>query len=162
MINYFYTLLFGFVFISCNKNSSNCDSLDNLPSISCASVDVSSSTNGFTVNYHPDGVTKESEGNYTNGTQDGFWKFYYTNGNLFKEGNFINKKLNGFWKLNFSNGNIDEQGNYNDCERNGFWKFHYDNNNNSVKKEGNFTEGIKTGTWKYYNEDGSISEEKDC
>ena len=164
MIKYFSISLLFFVIVSCNKNNEEftCDTEGDSPSISCNGVNADSSVNGFTVNYHPDGVTKKSEGNYTSGIQNGFWKFYTLSGSLSMEGNYTSGKVDGFWKLFFSNGNLNEEGSYTNCVRNGFWKFHYNNSTNSVQKEGHYTNGKKSGNWKYYNSDGSIQKQGDC
>lgn len=163
MIKYVYFILFSSLIFSCNKKDEfACDTESDSPAVNCNSTNVSSSTNGFKVNYYPDGTTKKSEGNYSSGVQQGFWKFYYQNSNLLKEGNFTSGKIKGFWKLYFENGNINEEGNYDNCIRNGFWKFYYDNANNSVRKEGEYKNGVKSGNWVYYNPDGSILKQGNC
>lgn len=93
-----------------------------------------------------------AEGNVDTGVPNGFWKFYFPNGRLWKEGNYTNGRINGFWKLYYENGNLREEGHYLDCERNGFWKIYSKEKNNQVQGEGNFDRGKPVGTWKNYSE----------
>lgn len=82
-----------------------------------------------------------AEGNVDAGVPNGFWKFYFPDGTLWKEGNYTNGRLQGFWKLYYENGNLREEGHYEDCLRNGFWKVYSESKQYEVLFEGNFDLG---------------------
>lgn len=153
--------LLSIVIISCKKNKV-CSSEIPSENISCESINMGANVNGFIVNYYSGSATKESEGNYTDGVQTGFWKFYSSNGSLLKEINFENGKIKGFAKKYFENGNLEMEGNYTNCKRNGFWKFYHNDTDNLVYLEGNFENGIKSGDWKEYDNEGKLTKESKC
>lgn len=158
-----FTIALFALFLSCKKEQKiQCTKEIDPAAIQCYSKNVNDSINGFIINYHADGKTKESEGNYENGVQKGFWKFYYQNGNILKEGNFANGKITGFWKLYYDNGLTKEEGDYQDCQRDGLWRFYYNDISRQIESEGSYEHGIKEGRWKYYDQNGKLVEEKDC
>jgi antitoxin component YwqK of YwqJK toxin-antitoxin module len=48
------------------------------------------------------------KGVYINGLKDGYWEFYYLNGNLMYKGYFINGKFSGY-REEYNGGNIIEK-----------------------------------------------------
>lgn len=82
-----------------------------------------------------------AEGNVDAGVPNGFWKYYFPDGKLWKEGNYTNGRLQGFWKLYYENGNLREEGHYEDCQRNGFWKIYSREDEHELRFEGNFLQG---------------------
>lgn len=77
-----------------------------------------------------------AEGNVDDGTPNGFWKYYFSNGELWKEGNYTTGRLHGFWKVYYENGNLREEGHYENCQPNGFWKAYSKLEQNTVIFEG--------------------------
>ncbi len=150
------------VMISCKKNQNACSTEVPAVDIACESVNIGSNVNGFIVNYHPNSTIKESEGNYTNGVQVGFWKFYYQNGNLLKEVSFENGKVDGFAKKYYENGNLASEGNFESCVKHGFWKFYHNDTKNLVYLEGEYTNNEQTGEWKRYDADGKLEQQSNC
>ena len=88
--------------------------------------------------------------NWKNGDHDnGPWKEYFSNGQIFKEGNIVNGKRNGPWKEYFSNGQLESSGNLNDGNKDGLWKF-YSNKSEYPVYEINYKKGKLHGPWKFF------------
>jgi len=64
----------------------------------------------------------------------------------------------GYWRYYYSKGNIKSEGNYNKNRRVGIWKYYYKNKN--LEQEGLFKRGLPNGLWKYYFETGNIKREE--
>ncbi|MCT4582930.1 MAG: hypothetical protein N4A35_16070 [Flavobacteriales bacterium] len=155
-------IIFNFQLSSCKKKESACSTDVPTVNIACEGVNMGANVNGFIVNYYPNTTQKESEGNYTNGVQVGFWKFYYENGNLLKEVSFENGKVDGFAKKYFENGNLASEGNFENCVKHGFWKFYHNDTKNLVFLEGEYTNDEQTGEWKRYDKDGKLEKQSTC
>lgn len=162
LILYSKVALLIILLVSCKKNKDACETEVPTIDIACESVNMGANVNGFIVNYYSNSTIKESEGNYTNGEQVGFWKFYYQNGNLLKEVSFENGKVDGFAKKYFENGNLAAEGNFESCVKHGFWKFYHNDTKNLVYLEGEFTNDSQTGDWKRYDSDGKLEKESTC
>ena len=111
--------------------------------------------NGYQTYYYPNSNTISSQGNYQNGAPSGYWKQYYTNGNLMKEGNYSNGQLSGNWTFYYSSGIKKEEGNYQNNIKSGTWTYYYENGIKS--SQGNYVNGNKEGQWSYYNIDGTLN-----
>jgi len=66
----------------------------------------------------------KSEGHFSNGIKNGFWKYYFNNGNVKKEGNYSNNIKDGFWKTYHDNGKVESEGHYTNNKPYGFWKYY--------------------------------------
>lgn len=149
---------------SCNKSTQDtCGNLTiSTAQVACDAPTFNSSLNGFQVINYPGTSNKQYEGNLVNGIPDGFWKVYFTNGDISMEGNYTNGQLDGFWKVYYTNGNIREEGNYLNCERSGFWKYYHSQTNNAVQYEGDYQNGSPNGSWKEYTIQGEQIKEYSC
>ncbi|WP_299189887.1 hypothetical protein [uncultured Aquimarina sp.] len=124
-ILYLFLLLLIF---SCNKRESNV-TIKNI----CDEEVITTTKNGYTKNYYPNSINLESLGHYNNGIKQGFWKYFYRNGNVKIEGHYQNGKKQGYWKEYHTNGNVKSEGHIDNCKPSGYWKF-YDKNNNTIKE----------------------------
>ena len=70
-----------------------------------------------------------STGNYSDGKQTGYWKYFYPNGRIHRKGKFINDKAHGFWYYYFDNGQLMGKGDIINDEQNKVWKWFYNNGN---------------------------------
>lgn len=111
--------------------------------------------NGYTTYYYPNSRTISSQGNYQNGSPSGYWKQYYSNGNLMKEGNYSNGQLSGNWIFYYPSGIKKEEGNYQNNIKSGNWTYYYENG--KISSQGNYSNGNKQGQWSYYNTDGTLN-----
>src|SRR5690554_2876543 len=94
-----------------------------------------------------------SEGSYTNGLENGEWKYYYPDGVLKEKSFYKLGRLDGEVITYYFNGKVKEQG-YFDWDRQDslFTGFYL---SGDKKEEGNFNRGYKTGLWKYWYPDGA-------
>ena len=72
-------------------------------SIKHSSIESNLSLDNYKIYYYDNG-NKESEGNYTKGIKNGFFKYYRENGKKKSEGYFKNDMKNGIWKEWYENG----------------------------------------------------------
>lgn len=82
---------------------------------------------------------------------------YYKNGNIQMSGTYVNKKgtlKEGFFKYFFENGNLKSEGNYLKNEQNGKWKNYLENG--TLDSEGEYLKGKKNGDWIWHSENGKI------
>jgi TonB family protein len=82
---------------------------------------------------------------------------YYKNGNIQMTGIYTNKKgtlREGFFKYFFENGNVKSEGNYIKNEHNGNWKNYLENG--TLDSEGEYVKGKKNGDWIWLTENGKI------
>ena len=98
-------------------------------------------------------ITGKSNGSFVNGQQEGYWVYYYNNGNLFKRGSYKNGILHGFWEDFSDSGSLLNVGNYENGEYEGAWKRYY--RNGQLWEEGIYLKGKKDGTWEHYYKDGT-------
>jgi uncharacterized protein len=91
------------------------------------------------------------------GSKDGHWKEYYTDGSLRSEGEYRENKPVGEWKYYYPNGKMEQTGKYsNSGKLTGNWKWFYDNE--QLKVEESYIAGLKEGTHIEYDETGKIIE----
>ena len=106
--------------------------------------------NGSSKFFHKNGNIS-LEVNWKNGNHDdGPWKEYSSNGQIWKEGNIFNGKRNGTWKEYYKNGQIQKHGNLNNGKKDGLWKFFSQNGN--LDYEINYREEKPHGLWKFFQE----------
>ncbi|WP_264564488.1 energy transducer TonB [Flavobacterium sp. N3904] len=82
---------------------------------------------------------------------------YYKNGSIQMTGTYTNKKgtfREGFFKYFFENGNVKSEGNYLKNKQNGKWKNYLENG--TLESEGEYVQGKKNGNWIWYSETGKI------
>ena len=75
--------------------------------------------------YYP-GNKKQVSGTYKDGKREGYWVYYYKNGNIWSEGYFKNGKNEGKRTTYFENGKIRYEAFYKQDVRVGQWKFYND------------------------------------
>jgi len=92
-----------------------------------------SSKNGYTKNYYGNAIHLKSIGHYEKGIQQGFWKYFYRNGNIKAEGHYENGQKQGYWKEYYKNSIVKSEGHINHCKPSGHWKF-YDKQNRLIKE----------------------------
>ena len=51
-----------------------------------------------------------------NGLKQGYWEYYYENGNIMSKGSFKDDKPEGMWEDYYINGNLECKGSYKDNE----------------------------------------------
>lgn len=86
--------------------------------------------------------------------KQGYWKEFYSSGELKSEGEYINNRRNGKWKFYFKSGKLEQEGTYNKGKANGLWKWFYENG--QIEREENFLNGKEEGQMIEYNSDGKI------
>jgi TonB family protein len=88
--------------------------------------------------------------------KQGYFVYYYENGQKEHEGNYVNNKKEGEWKFWSQTGEVRMIGSYDSLShKQGLWKSWYSNGNCNF--EGNFLNDVEDKEWKYYFENGSIS-----
>lgn len=117
---------------------------------------------GFTQFYFTGTNQLQSVGHYSQGQQEGFWKWFYPDGLIQWEGHFSSGKREGFWKDYYENGHVQEEGHFIACRREGFWKYYHPTGH--VHSEGFYQDAIRVGKWQFYNEKGQLIREEyfDC
>lgn len=119
--------------------------------------------------YKPDGSIEKSvmyhngiitgEGNVLDdGSKDGHWKEFYTDGSLKAEGNYEDGKQVGDWKFFHLNGKLEQNGRYNKQGRpEGTWKWFYEDGR--LLREETYRNGLRDGLLSEYDEDGKLIQE---
>jgi antitoxin component YwqK of YwqJK toxin-antitoxin module len=87
------------------------------------------------------------------GTFDGHWKYFYSNGNLKSEGDYINGTKNGIWTFYYSDGKKQQVGKYKNEIPTGEWKWYYPNGN--IRKIEYYKNGKLEGSQIEYDEQGN-------
>lgn len=86
--------------------------------------------------------------------KQGYWKEFYSSGELKAEGEYLNNKRNKEWKFYFKSGKIEQSGIYKKGKPNGLWKWIYENG--QTEREENFSNGKEDGQLLEYYDDGKI------
>lgn len=126
--------------------------------------------------FHPDGITKASQGRFVKKRKDGNWKLWNEAGNLIADENFKDSLQDGTCKYFFPGGQLlktetfrlgrkdgpfteyyesgkkKAEGSYNADEKEGAFKQWFDSG--VVDCEGRYVKGLQDGTWYYYHNDG--------
>ena len=89
-----------------------------------------------------------------NNNKQGYWKEFYSTGELKAEGEYIKNKRNKEWKFYFKSGKIEQSGTYKKGKPNGLWKWVYENG--QTEREENFLNGKEDGLLIEYYNDGRL------
>ncbi len=98
--------------------------------------------------YHSNGNIK-SEGDYINGAKNGIWTFYYPDGKKQQVGKFKNEIPVGEWKWFYPNGNLRRIEYYNNKGLLEGPQIEYDEQGNEIAK-GDYYNGLREGDWFYH------------
>lgn len=91
------------------------------------------------------------------GTLHGKWNTYTSNGRLSAEGEVnTNNNREGYWVFYYDNGNINEEANYIDGKLDKVYKAYH--NNGQLSKEFNYDLGTLVGKYNVYNKKGALIE----
>ena len=71
-----------------------------------------------------------------------------------ENGRFKNGELEGFWKYYYKDGQLRNKVNYKNGKKDGLWETYYENG--QLKTKGNYKEGIREVPMEYYDEDGKL------
>ncbi|MBI3520369.1 MAG: hypothetical protein HY062_13585 [Bacteroidetes bacterium] len=94
-----------------------------------------------------------SDGKFRNGLKDGYWKFYFGNGNLKEQGYFQDNTKSGWWQSYDLNNKLLEEASYSRDEISGYVKRYL---NGILSEEGKQFNGRRRGAWKFYDSEGNI------
>jgi antitoxin component YwqK of YwqJK toxin-antitoxin module len=84
------------------------------------------------VTYYPN-KQKQMEGEFKDSLRDGYWVYYYDNGNKWSEGSYIKGLDQGKRTTYYQNGAKRYQGDYKEGKRVGIWVF-YDSTGKQLKE----------------------------
>jgi antitoxin component YwqK of YwqJK toxin-antitoxin module len=99
-------------------------------------------------------LSGQDNGMMKDGKPDGFWIYYYGDGQLNAKANYKDGKLDGFLKEYSVTGYFYSKENYKDGELDGVSESYYENG--QLKRIENYKDREKDGVIKKYNEDGSL------
>jgi uncharacterized protein len=103
------------------------------------------SKNGPWKEFYKDGVLK-AEGNYTNDTKTGLWKYYHPNGQLEQIGKYnAAGDPEGPWRWYYASGNMLREENYYRGKRDGYLEEFTEDG--GIIEQGEFLDGYKEGPW---------------
>ena len=71
-----------------------------------------------------------------------------------ENGRFKNGELEGFWKYYYKDGQLSSNRNYKDGKKDGLWETYYENG--QLKTKGNYKDGIREVPMEHYDEDGKL------
>lgn len=108
---------------------------------------------------YPDGTTKKEGTLDLLGQQEGLWKYYYQNGELWIEASYEDDNPEGPWSYWFENGQMEMQGRFSHERRRGPWR--YWQKNGKPRAMGSFIRGTESGPWSFWSEDGTL-ERRGC
>jgi uncharacterized protein len=99
-----------------------------------------------------EGIVKED------GTKEGHWKEYYSNGTLQSEGDYKEGKPVGEWKYFYPDNKQEQTGKFtNSGKKTGTWKWYFENGQLMTEEE--YKNGVKEGMHTEYDESGKVVEE---
>ncbi len=91
------------------------------------------------------------------GSRDGPWKEFYSDGSLRAEGRYENGKRIGEWKFFHPDGKIEQTGKYTKSGKpDGTWKWYYDNG--QLLREETYYNGLRDGLSEEYDENRNLVE----
>lgn len=119
---------------------------------------------GSFTSYYPDG-TKEIEGNFLQGKQDGQWQWWYPTGELLMKGHYQNSLREGAWELWHATNpyhstlkhRLAQKGLYEHGRREGVWLSWHANGQQLLERH--YHKGWSTGSWAVWDEYGKKYEE---
>ncbi len=97
---------------------------------------------------------KEDRPRVEAGGKDGFFEWYYKNGQLEAKGNWKDGKRHGLWETYHENGQLEARVNYKDGKLEGLAEQYYENG--QLKAKGSFKEGKIDGFEERYYENGQL------
>ncbi len=100
-----------------------------------------------------------SEGDFQEGKPQGFWKYWYANGQREKSGTYKNGVEDGVWTYWHENGQRSKEGTFVDGKEQGDWTFWYPSG--QTKEKGIYDHGGQHGAWVYWHENGQRAQEKE-
>jgi antitoxin component YwqK of YwqJK toxin-antitoxin module len=125
---------------------------------------------GNYISYYENDTVRKSQGYYSKDLQNGFWTYYFSNGNIKAVGEFINgdgtdisdigvprNGRSGNWKTYFESGKISQESNWMNGVQNENSIIYYENGH--IQEENNWNLGTMNGVRKKYYENGSLQEE---
>lgn len=101
-------------------------------------------------------VEGEESGKVLNGLRHGFWRIFYSDGQLESQGNYKNGIKYGKWIGYHQNGVVRYEGEYLNGEQHGSWTHHWENQ--VLGFQGAFINGKKHGKWVGYERDGTLAD----
>jgi len=82
------------------------------------------------------------------GEKEGYWKYYYSNGNIKSEGHYINDMAEKYWKFYYPNMNLSKEGHVNNNQETDWWVYY--NYEGSKIEECEYFKGKKHGYNLFY------------
>lgn len=108
------------------------------------------------VEYHAGAVIGEGAV-LEDGSRDGPWKEFYSDGSLRAEGKYENGKRTGEWKFYHPNGKTEQAGKFTKSGKpEGTWRWYYDNG--QLLREESYYNGLKDGLSEEFDENGILLE----
>jgi hypothetical protein len=101
-----------------------------------------------------DGGSVLEVGAYEHGLREGFWRFFWHNGQKAREGNFAKGKRVGPWSSWHNDKQKAWQGTFRDGKRHGEFTW-WDQKGRRLQR-GGFEDDKQQGTWTYWGKDGKI------
>ena len=77
--------------------------------------------------YYPNTTKLVLDCMYGNGTRNGYYKYYFENGNMHEDGFYKDGARHGHWKIYAPDGTLEEEGEYVNGEKEGEWMDYRDN-----------------------------------
>ncbi len=77
--------------------------------------------------YYPNTTKLVLDCMYANGTRNGYYKYYFDNGNMHEDGFYKDGARHGHWKIYAPDGSLEEEGDYAYGEKEGEWMDYRDN-----------------------------------
>ncbi len=114
--------------------------------------DQSLVNDGIYREFYPDGQVFV-EGQYANGDAVGEWNYYHANGQLAKKVNFVDGKADGVVELRRPDGSLEAVREFAEGKRNGTWKT-FDETGEQQLSEENYADGKLDGMWQTWWENG--------
>ena len=73
-----------------------------------------------------------------------------------ENGRFKNGELEGFWKYYYKDGQLRNKGNYKDGKKDGLWEFYQ--GPSSLWHKGHYKDGKEEGLWEWFLMDGTVDQ----
>ena len=82
---------------------------------------VHGKADGNVIMYYPNTTRLVLDCMYGNGTRNGYYKYYFDNGNIHEDGFYKDGAKHGHWKIYAPDGSLEEEGEYVNGEKEGEW-----------------------------------------
>jgi antitoxin component YwqK of YwqJK toxin-antitoxin module len=90
----------------------------------------------------------DSSGSFKNGKRDGIWESYHGNGQLWSKGSYKNGEMDGIWESYWDNGQLQTKNSYKNDKQDGIWEWYY--KDGQLESKGSFKNGKRDGYWEFY------------